>query len=212
MQGSHPAGSEVSVLQHPLGEHRTVPEDRGLFPERTYRLHPDVCAYISEAFYEGRLVHDPSTEERTMPFGTGIRYLPVEHEAQRQDSPEEAARVRAEVVLYSTTSSRARTSRAGSTSSSPATASTTRSRAPAVSRTWSRARACSRWRRRRSSRCGWRTPSACSWRWPRDRADSRGVRLPFRLHHETERDCPTRPQPAPGQGGKTMRLCKEQDR
>lgn len=67
VQGSHPAGSEVSVLRHLLGEHRTVPEDRGLFLERTYRLHPDVCAYISEAFYEGRLVHDPSTEERTTP-------------------------------------------------------------------------------------------------------------------------------------------------
>ena len=42
LQGSHPDGVEASVLQHLLGEHATIPPDRGLFLERTYRLHPDV--------------------------------------------------------------------------------------------------------------------------------------------------------------------------
>ncbi|MGH3020328.1 MAG: C-terminal helicase domain-containing protein, partial [Gaiellaceae bacterium] len=78
-------------------EAQTIPEDRGVFLERTFRLHPDVCRYISEAFYEGRLEPDPRTAERTTPFGTGVRYLPVEHEGRRQDSPEEAARVREEI-------------------------------------------------------------------------------------------------------------------
>ena len=49
----------------------TIPPDRGLFLERTYRLHPDVCDYISEEFYEGRLQPDPVTSTRTTPFGTG---------------------------------------------------------------------------------------------------------------------------------------------
>ncbi|HUH14795.1 MAG TPA: C-terminal helicase domain-containing protein, partial [Gaiellaceae bacterium] len=55
------------------------------------------CAYVSEAFYAGRLGHDESTAARTTPFGTGLRYLAVEHEGRRQESPEEAARVAEEV-------------------------------------------------------------------------------------------------------------------
>jgi len=98
LQGSHPEGASASVLEHLLGEEGTIPEDRGIFLERTFRLHPDVCRYISEAFYEGRLAWDPSTEARSTPFGTGVRYLPVEHEGRRQESPEEAERIRAEIA------------------------------------------------------------------------------------------------------------------
>ena len=97
IQGTHPAGSGASVLRHLLGDDATVPPDRGLFLERTYRLHPDVCGYISEEFYEGRLEPAPVAAERTTPLGTGLRYLPVEHEGHRQESAEEVAVVRAEV-------------------------------------------------------------------------------------------------------------------
>ncbi|HZQ64108.1 MAG TPA: TM0106 family RecB-like putative nuclease [Gaiellaceae bacterium] len=96
-QGTHPVGAGASVLQHLLAGHRTIPPDRGLFLERTFRLHPDVCAYVSEEFYEGRLVPDPVTETRTTPLGTGLRWLPVEHEACRQESRAEADRVQKEV-------------------------------------------------------------------------------------------------------------------
>jgi predicted RecB family nuclease len=97
IQGTHPAGSGNSVLRHLLGEDATVPPDRGLFLERTYRLHPDVCGYISEEFYESRLEPAPVAAERTTLLGTGLRYLAVEHEGHRQESPEEVAVVRAEV-------------------------------------------------------------------------------------------------------------------
>jgi hypothetical protein len=98
LQGTHPEGAAASVLEHLLGEEGTIPEDRGVFLERTFRLHPDVCRYISEAFYDGRLAWDPSTEARTTPFGTGVRYLPVEHEGRRQEAPEEAERIRVEIA------------------------------------------------------------------------------------------------------------------
>ena len=62
IQGTHPGGSEASVLKHLLGEHATVPPDRGLFLERTFRLHPDICAYTSELFYGGRLHPRPGLE------------------------------------------------------------------------------------------------------------------------------------------------------
>ena len=97
IQGTHPSGSGASVLRHLLGDDATIPPDRGLFLERTYRLHPDICGYISEEFYEGRLEPAPVAAERTTPLGTGLRYLAVEHDGHRQESPEEVAVVRAEV-------------------------------------------------------------------------------------------------------------------
>src|SRR5512134_2528832 len=54
-QGAHPPGANASVLGHLLGEDETVRTGMGLFLEETWRLRPDVNAYISEAFYEGRL-------------------------------------------------------------------------------------------------------------------------------------------------------------
>ena len=78
--------------------HATVPPDRGLFLERTFRLHPDVCGFVSDAFYDGRLRAHESTSGRTTPLGSGLRYLPVPHEGNRQQSKEEVAAVAAEVA------------------------------------------------------------------------------------------------------------------
>jgi uncharacterized protein len=97
LQGTHPDGVEASVLQHLLGEHATIPPDRGLFLERTYRLHPGVCAYISEEFYDGRLHPDPICKSRTTPLGTGLRVCLVEHSGCRQESSAEAERVVQEI-------------------------------------------------------------------------------------------------------------------
>ena len=47
-QGSHPDGAERSALEHVLGDHDTMPPDLGLFLATTYRMHPTVCAFISE--------------------------------------------------------------------------------------------------------------------------------------------------------------------
>jgi uncharacterized protein len=98
VQGTHPDGAGASVLTHLLGEHATIPPDRGLFLEHTFRLHPDICSYISEVFYEGRLRPDPRTTTRNTPLGTGLRYIAVEHSGNRQSSEEEAAAVAAEIA------------------------------------------------------------------------------------------------------------------
>jgi uncharacterized protein len=97
LQGTHPGGSEVSVLRHLMGEDATIPPDRGIFLERTYRLHPDVCGFVSEEFYDGRLEPDAAAAARTTPFGTGLRWIPVPHTGNRQDSREEADAVRDEI-------------------------------------------------------------------------------------------------------------------
>jgi uncharacterized protein len=99
MQGSHPEGTDVSALHHLLDGHQTIPADRGLFLEETWRLHPAICRFTSELFYEGRLQTRPGLERQTLITecqvdGTGLRYLPVAHEGNQNASLEEADCVR----------------------------------------------------------------------------------------------------------------------
>jgi hypothetical protein len=98
MQGTHPEGTGVSALDHILGDHATIPADRGLFLEETWRLHPDICAFTSELFYEGRLRSLNGLENQQIKStgrlkGTGLRFLPVTHHGNQNSSPEEADEV-----------------------------------------------------------------------------------------------------------------------
>jgi superfamily I DNA and/or RNA helicase len=96
-QGVHPHGSGVSVLEHVLGDHETIPEEMGVFLEETRRMHPKVCRFVSEAFYEGRLGSIPACAERATSDGVGVRWLDVAHEGNRVDSEEEAAAIASEI-------------------------------------------------------------------------------------------------------------------
>jgi uncharacterized protein len=93
-QGTHPPGAGVSSLGHVLGDHPTVPPERGIFLATTYRMHPDVCAFISEMAYEGRLHSEPACARQRVlgdgvVSGTGLRYIAVEHQGNRTASPQE---------------------------------------------------------------------------------------------------------------------------
>jgi uncharacterized protein len=99
MQGSHPEGTDVSALNHILGVQGTIPADRWLFLEETWRLHPEICAFTSELFYESRLRSRPGLELQPIPSngrinGSGLRFLPVIHEGNQSSCPEEADKVR----------------------------------------------------------------------------------------------------------------------
>jgi uncharacterized protein len=89
-QGTHPEGTGASVLEHLLAEHPTVPPDMGIFLERTRRMHPGVCRFVSEVIYEERLVGLPEVARQDTDFGTGLRFLPVEHIGNVASAPEEA--------------------------------------------------------------------------------------------------------------------------
>ncbi len=100
-QGIHPEGSGASVLAHMLGDDQTVPPDRGVFLDRSYRMHPAICGFVSEIAYEGRLEPGPGCERQRVDSaglsGGGLRYIPVEHEGHARSAPEEATRVAQEV-------------------------------------------------------------------------------------------------------------------
>ena len=104
-KGAHPDGAERSALQHLLAtgprpsspSHeapRTIAADRGVFLHETRRLAPAICAFTSEAFYEGRLHAlaglDRQTLAGTRAFdGAGLWFVPVDHAGNRNTSPEE---------------------------------------------------------------------------------------------------------------------------
>jgi hypothetical protein len=99
MQGTHPEGTEVSALNHILGIHATIQAGRGLFLEETWRLHPEICTFTSELFYEGRLRSRPGLELQDVKSGArvkgaGLRFLPVLHEGNQSASIEEAEAIR----------------------------------------------------------------------------------------------------------------------
>ncbi len=101
-QAIHPPGAGASVLEHLLGEHATIPPERGLFIDQTRRMHPDVCGFVSEVVYEGRLASWPGCEGQRIdapaePTGTGVRWIPVEHAGSTRHSPEEAEAIAARV-------------------------------------------------------------------------------------------------------------------
>jgi uncharacterized protein len=94
-EGTHPEGAEESALGHLLGGARTIAPDRGLFLETTYRLHPAVNAFVSDAFYEGRLVPDEANAIQDLGSGApvggeGIRFVGLPHAGGRNRSTEEA--------------------------------------------------------------------------------------------------------------------------
>ena len=94
-RGSHPTGSDASVLEHVLADEATIPDDRGLFLDRTFRLRPEICSFVSEAFYESRLEPVRGTEQRSfVGIPNGLRFVPVQHTGNKIEAVQEVERVR----------------------------------------------------------------------------------------------------------------------
>jgi predicted RecB family nuclease len=89
-QAAHPRNSGRSVLEHIVGDEPTLPDDRGVFLTTTWRMHPDVCDFISDLIYDGRLTNHPNTARQSTSAGTGLRWIRAEHEGNTTSSTEEA--------------------------------------------------------------------------------------------------------------------------
>jgi uncharacterized protein len=101
IQGAHPAPANLSCLEWMLGDHATIPPDRGIFLGITRRMHPEVNRFISDQVYEGRLESHPDTARQAV-TGTrfpeaGAYWVPVAHEGNAQVALEEVEAIRAAV-------------------------------------------------------------------------------------------------------------------
>ena len=100
LRGSHPPGADRSALAHVLGEQATMPAEQGLFLETTWRLHPALCDYTSEAFYDDRLEPEPHLAGQRLRSGLAghRRRRPVapagRHRRRRQRIPGRGGRRR----------------------------------------------------------------------------------------------------------------------
>tara|TARA_R110000868_G_scaffold405577_1_gene685086 strand:- start:3668 stop:7075 length:3408 start_codon:yes stop_codon:yes gene_type:complete len=98
IQGSHPDDSGRSILEYLLADEATIPPDLGVFLPKSFRMHPAVCELISEQVYDDRLKSAIVTERHVvnvpddiLPSGSGVHFLPVDHEGNTQGSEEEVA-------------------------------------------------------------------------------------------------------------------------
>ena len=94
-QAQHPDGADASALGHLLEGHDTVPADRGIFLDTSWRMHPAITAFVSDLAYDGRLASAPGRERQEVLGagrlrGSGLRFVPVEHEGNTAGSTEEA--------------------------------------------------------------------------------------------------------------------------
>lgn len=102
IQGSHPGHSGTSALEFMLKGHAVIPEDQGVFLERTYRMHLYICKPLSEVVYEGKLSSDKQTERQSINIENpdlitqpnGILSITLQHEGNTQSSDEEVENVK----------------------------------------------------------------------------------------------------------------------
>ncbi|MBN9227264.1 MULTISPECIES: TM0106 family RecB-like putative nuclease [Legionella] len=102
-QGSHPEESGLSILDYLLHTTPTIPDSMGIFLGTTYRMHPAVNQFISDAIYEGKLETAAENEDQLIqvPKGytgvldkeAGIIPIPVFHEGNTQASDEEVEQI-----------------------------------------------------------------------------------------------------------------------
>ncbi|KQP57457.1 bifunctional RecB family nuclease/DEAD/DEAH box helicase [Agreia sp. Leaf283] len=88
-QGTHPEPVDESALGWLSAGHDVLPPELGYFLATSWRMHPAVCAPVSELSYEGRLVSHAS-DRRLEGIQPGLHPVPIDHAERSTSSPEEA--------------------------------------------------------------------------------------------------------------------------
>ncbi len=97
-QGTHPDPVDTSALDWLVDGQRTLPDERGYFLDRSYRMHPAVCAAVSALSYEGRLhSHECTAARHLAGYRPGVRTLVVGHHGNSTESLQEADAIAAEI-------------------------------------------------------------------------------------------------------------------
>lgn len=99
VQGVHPGDTGLSSLEYLLQGRATVPPERGILLNESWRMHPSLCNFISESIYDGRLSNRPHTAERSLVLDAdahpallpaGLTMLQLDHQGFTQGNIEEA--------------------------------------------------------------------------------------------------------------------------
>jgi len=98
-KGAHPEGADISALEHILDGHQTMPEDKGLFLDTTWRLHPLITQFTSKLYYEDRLKSRKGLENQKLegntPFiGSGLFQVLIDHIGNQSQSNEEVEAIK----------------------------------------------------------------------------------------------------------------------
>src|SRR5690606_5699574 len=93
---------QVSSLEHILHNMQTIPSGKGIFLDETWRLHPSICAFVSELFYENKLHSRPELAQQSISGntrfnGSGLWFEGVAHEGNQNSAVEEVGHV-AEII------------------------------------------------------------------------------------------------------------------
>ena len=94
----HPFGTDDSALGHIFGGRKTVDDEYGLLLDTSYRMHDDICGFVSEMFYDGKLMYDQANSNHEILnndtfSGSGMRFVPAEHEGNKSQSNEEVEKI-----------------------------------------------------------------------------------------------------------------------
>ncbi|UKA59740.1 TM0106 family RecB-like putative nuclease [Arthrobacter sp. FW306-2-2C-D06B] len=93
-QGKHPEPVDESALGWLAHGLHTLPAELGYFLATSWRMHPDLCAAVSELSYDGRLYSAPAASRRRLSgVRAGVECVYVPHSGNSTQSPEEAAEV-----------------------------------------------------------------------------------------------------------------------
>jgi uncharacterized protein len=98
-QGTHPEPVDESALGWLVDGQHTLPDERGYFLDRSWRMHPQVCAAVSRLSYDRRLtsVDEVTTRRHIEDYAPGVQVLTVDHDGNATESREEAAAIVAEI-------------------------------------------------------------------------------------------------------------------
>lgn len=78
----HPGQSGLSCLSFATAGEEVIPETKGLFLNKSWRMPPALCELVSETFYQERLMSHPANAANKIHWdgpASGLIFLPVEH-------------------------------------------------------------------------------------------------------------------------------------
>ena len=94
IRGTHEGYAKLSSLDYILEDKDTISPEQGIFLRETRRLNKEICKYISDSFYDSRLIPHEVTKTRSVKLGLnnikdqGIFFIPTDHVGNSQRSDE----------------------------------------------------------------------------------------------------------------------------